>query len=69
MVLADYIYEKPVIDTNRLCLRPMCAADVPALKEWMPDNNHRERDRERARVRWLRSTILRCESECDPFGL
>lgn len=39
MALADYIYEKPVINTNRLRLRPMCAADVPALKEWMPDKS------------------------------
>ena len=37
MVLADYIFKKPVIDTGRLTLRPMCAKDVPALKEWLPD--------------------------------
>ncbi len=28
MALADYVYEKPVIHTDRLCLRPMRAADV-----------------------------------------
>lgn len=39
MALADYIYEKPVIDTNRLRIRPMCIDDVPALKEWMPDKS------------------------------
>ena len=37
MALADYIESKPVIDTPRLRLRPMCAADVPALKEWTSD--------------------------------
>ena len=37
MALADYIYQKPVIETERLRIRPMSAADVPALEEWMPD--------------------------------
>lgn len=37
MVLADYIYQKPVTETERLIIRPMSAADVPALTEWMPD--------------------------------
>ena len=37
MALADYIYQKPVIETERLRIRPMCADDVPALKEWLPD--------------------------------
>ena len=37
MALADYIYRKPVIRTERLTLRAMCAEDVPALKEWMAD--------------------------------
>ena len=37
MALADYISSKPMIDTERLRLRPMCAGDVPALKEWLPD--------------------------------
>ena len=35
MALADYINNKPTIVTDRLILRPMIAADVPALKEWM----------------------------------
>ena len=37
MALADYIYQKPVIETERLRIRPMSAADVPVLTEWMPD--------------------------------
>ena len=37
MALADYITDKPVIDTVRLIIRPMRAADIPALKEWMSD--------------------------------
>ncbi len=37
MALADYIFKKPVIDTERLTIRPMCVGDVPALKEWLPD--------------------------------
>ena len=37
MALADYIYQKPVTETERLRIRPMSAADVPALEEWMPD--------------------------------
>ena len=37
MALADYIDNKPTIDTLRLRIRPMCKADVPALMEWMPD--------------------------------
>lgn len=37
MALADYIFKKPVIDTERLTIRPMCVGDVPALKEWLSD--------------------------------
>lgn len=39
MALADYLLKKPVIDTSRLRIRPMCASDVPALMEWMPDKS------------------------------
>ncbi len=39
MALADYIVSKPVIDTPRLRIRPMCESDIPALKEWMPDRS------------------------------
>ena len=39
MALADYIHDKPVIDTARLRLRPMRPEDVPALEEWMPDKS------------------------------
>lgn len=35
MALADYVNSKPVIHTPRLCLRPMNAGDVPALREWI----------------------------------
>lgn len=37
MELADYITRKPVIETDRLILRPMTERDVPLLYEWMPD--------------------------------
>ena len=39
MALADYIFHKPTIETDRLVIRPMTAADVPALREWMPDKS------------------------------
>lgn len=39
MALADYIYKKPTICTDRLIIRPMSKNDVPALKEWMPDKS------------------------------
>lgn len=39
MALADYINNKPVIETERLLLRPMVVEDVPALKEWLPDKS------------------------------
>ncbi len=39
MALADYIENKPVIETDRLLLREMTVSDVPALKEWMPDES------------------------------
>lgn len=39
MALADFIYQKPIIETDRLMLRPMVSSDVPALKEWMPDKS------------------------------
>lgn len=38
MSLADYMDNKPTIYTERLCIRPMKKEDVPALREWMPDN-------------------------------
>lgn len=37
MALSDYIAAKPTIETERLHLRPMTPADVPALCAWMPD--------------------------------
>jgi ribosomal-protein-alanine N-acetyltransferase len=39
MMLADYIYDKPVIETERLIIRPMRVTDVPALKKWLPDRS------------------------------
>ena len=39
MSLKDYIYEKPVIRTDRLTIREMCADDVPALREWTADKD------------------------------
>lgn len=37
MALADYIYNKPTIETDRIMIRPMTIEDVTDLKEWMPD--------------------------------
>ena len=37
MALKDYIFTKPTVDTGRLMIRPMCAQDVPALREWLSD--------------------------------
>lgn len=39
MALADYIDNKPAIDTTRLRLRPLRPEDVPALEEWMADKS------------------------------
>ena len=39
MALADYIHNKPVIETDRLILRPLADSDISALKEWMPDKS------------------------------
>lgn len=38
-MLADYIDNKPIIETERLKLRQMTLSDIPALKEWMPDKS------------------------------
>ncbi len=39
MALADYITQKPVIQTGRLTLRPMTVEDAPALRKWMGDES------------------------------
>lgn len=39
MSLADYVENKPILDTERLRIRPMCIEDVPSLKKWMPDKS------------------------------
>lgn len=38
-ILTEYINNKPVIETNRLIIRPMTVLDVPSLKNWMPDRS------------------------------
>ncbi len=38
MAISDYIYEKPVIKTERLILRPMSSSDIPALTQWLSDS-------------------------------
>lgn len=37
MALKDYIYEKPVLETERLTLRALSQSDVSDLKEWLSD--------------------------------
>ncbi|MBO7700299.1 MAG: GNAT family N-acetyltransferase [Eubacteriaceae bacterium] len=39
MALKDYMDNKPVIETDRLVIRPMNVTDIPALKKWMPDGS------------------------------
>lgn len=36
-MLNDYIENKPVIETNRLIIRPMNIDDIDSLKKWLPD--------------------------------
>ena len=38
-MLADYINNKPTIETDHLILRPMKEVDVPALKKRLPDES------------------------------
>ena len=38
-MLADYINNKPIIETGRLIIRPMTVLDVPSLKKWMTDKS------------------------------
>ena len=37
MSLADYIENKPILETQRLTLRTMTAADADDLREWTPN--------------------------------
>lgn len=37
MSLADYVRNKPAIETERLIIRPMVKEDLPSLCKWMPD--------------------------------
>lgn len=39
MALADYIYNKPTIETDRIVNRPMTIEDITDLKEWMIDKS------------------------------
>lgn len=39
MSLADYVYNKPTIETARMIIRPMTIADISDLKEWMSDQS------------------------------
>ena len=39
MALADYIYNKPTTETDRIVIRPMTIEDVTDLREWMPDKS------------------------------
>ena len=39
MSLADYIFNKPVIETGRLKLRVMSKEDLPSLKRWISDES------------------------------
>ena len=34
MNLKNYIYSKPILETQRLILRELIPEDIPALKEW-----------------------------------
>lgn len=37
MAIKDYLFVKPVLQTDNLILRPITADDTADLKEWMPD--------------------------------
>ena len=39
MALADYIYNKPTIETDRIVIRPMTIEDLTDLKEWVIDKS------------------------------
>lgn len=39
MTLQDYIYDKPIIETDRLILRGLRKTDVDDLKNWLSDNS------------------------------
>lgn len=39
MALADYIINKPVIETNRLVIRPLNSRDIKDLRGWTADNS------------------------------
>lgn len=39
MTLVDYIYNNPIINTNRLILRPLSESDIPGLLTWVSDKS------------------------------
>lgn len=39
MAIAEYVKEKPIIETERVWIRPMTKNDVPALLRWMLDQS------------------------------
>ena len=39
MKLQDYIQNKPILDTERLLLRPLQYDDIDDLKEWLGDKS------------------------------
>lgn len=39
MSLNDYIFQKPIIQTERLILRPLVESDEVALREWLADKS------------------------------
>lgn len=39
MKLQDYIQNKPILETDRLLLRPLQYDDAADLKEWLGDNS------------------------------
>lgn len=38
MALQDYVYEKPILETERLTLRTLKSSDVADLKEWLSNS-------------------------------
>ena len=39
MKLQDFVQDKPVLETERLILRPLRKEDVSDLKEWLGDSS------------------------------
>lgn len=39
MSLNDYIFQKPIMQTKRLILRPLVESDEASLREWLADKS------------------------------